>query len=483
MRRVLTLAFTVLVIGAFAARAASFPDAREKPPAGWTGPVFKLSQDYPSKPPAAEEQPWKQYDFKTQPEQYIRAVLAYGIEGNNESDWRGYDNATRKWYHAPWMHYGNNGREFIRGLTRERNSRPRELAPEQTCYWQNWAVGFYNPAGGWVVGQVWKDPMRPDATKSGFPEGTVSIKLLFTAAPESQVPYLKNGFQWQGNIDPLGVACNAIDPPGVRTPATVTLLQIDVAVRDSRADATTGWVMGTFVYDGNSAGATAWDRMVPVGVQWGNDPELTPARHAAGERVKESWINPALQIPQHLGWLGRLNGPVDNPISACLSCHGAGQDPAVRQTFPPPGSTDEERMHWFRNIKTGETFNPGSPQDPAKSLHYSLQLALGIQNFRTDQQQIVPAVSNGEVVMKMAKAQEEVFPISREEGMGEADMMAAAHGASEAGEAGSAPAASPATSGAPPPAGEEKRPWLPIAAGVIGFLLGLGVMAAMRRSG
>jgi hypothetical protein len=67
--------------------------------------------------------------------------------------------------------------------------------------------------------------------------------------------------------------------------------------------------------------------------------------------------------------------------------------------------------------------------------------------------------------------------------MGEADMMAAAHGASEAREAGAAPAASPAASGTPAPAGEEKRPWLPIAAGVIGFLLGMGVMAAMRRSG
>ena len=33
---------------------AAFPDAHDPPPAGWTGPVFKLSQNYPATLPALE---------------------------------------------------------------------------------------------------------------------------------------------------------------------------------------------------------------------------------------------------------------------------------------------------------------------------------------------------------------------------------------------------------------------------------------------
>src|SRR5205085_77079 len=122
--------------------AANFPDAHESPPAGWSGPVFKLSQNYPASLPAPETYPWKSIDFMTQQEAYIHTVYQYALDGNTTTDWRGYDNAKRKWYHAPWMHPGPNGREFIRGMTRERNSRPKELATTQTCYAQNWAVGF-----------------------------------------------------------------------------------------------------------------------------------------------------------------------------------------------------------------------------------------------------------------------------------------------------------------------------------------------------
>jgi hypothetical protein len=416
-----SLLFVAVLLATASGSAATFPDAHEPPPAGWTGPVFKLSQAYPSTLPPPEKYPWKAYDFATQPEQYIKAVLAYALDGNVSTSWHAYDNATRIWYHAPWMHYGDSGREFIHGMTRERNSRPKELAPTQTCYWQNWAVGFYNAPGGYIIGDVWKNPKTPDATKAIFPDGTVSIKLLFTAAPQTQVPYLKNGFQWQGNIDPLTGACTAADPTGTRTPAIMTLLQIDLAVRDTRANATTGWVFGTFVYDGTAPGATPWERMIPVGVQWGNDPLLTPVEYAKGTRVTESWINPSLTIPQHLGWLGRLNGPVDNPLSSCLSCHGTAQNPDASPMIPPNGSTDAQRMRWFRNVKATEAFDLGK----ATSLDYSLQLALGILNQQTAVQQVTPAVDNGIVTMQ-TKQGTPIFPVTREEGVNPAEQLAQA---------------------------------------------------------
>jgi hypothetical protein len=205
-----------------------FPDAAMPPTPGWTGPVFRLSQDYPATAPAPEIYPWSTIDLRTHPLDYARAVLRYGLEGNK----------VRKWYHAPWLHYGRNGREFIHGLTHERVSEPGELGPAQTARAQNWAVGFYNVPGGYVVGQVWKDPTAPNPTAARFPNGTVSLKLLFTHASVDQAPYLRNAKEWDAYI-----YRDIVTPTNPRLPRVVAklrLLQIDIAVRDTRADATTG---------------------------------------------------------------------------------------------------------------------------------------------------------------------------------------------------------------------------------------------------
>jgi hypothetical protein len=165
---------------------------------------------------------------------------------------------------------------------------------------------------------------------------------------------------------------------GARPIQTVRLLQIDVAVRDSRADSTTGWVFGTFVYDGSASGTTPWDRMVPVGLMWGNDPSLTPDRFEDGERPRQSVVvNPTVGVALRLGWLGRLNGPVDNPRSACLSCHATAQMEARSAMVPPTRLSDDAKMRWFRNVKAARPFDAGE-----QSLDYSLQLQEGIKRFR-----------------------------------------------------------------------------------------------------
>ena len=98
------------------------------PPARWclenpNGQIFQLSQNYA----AAEEQPneklaWKQIartpdELKIKWKEYLLAVLDYAYEGNLETDWVVQRNLKRKWFHAPWMHAGVTGREFMRGLT------------------------------------------------------------------------------------------------------------------------------------------------------------------------------------------------------------------------------------------------------------------------------------------------------------------------------------------------------------------------------
>ena len=115
---------------------------------------------------------------------------------------------------------------------------------------------------------------------------------------------------------------------------------------------------------------------------WGTDEKLP-----AGKDPVEGWVNPLVkaffaQLPRRtLGFRGRANGPVDNPRSSCLPCHGRAMDMGFtgrEVPFVPSSNADEEQIHqFFRNLKPTEPFYSGF-----RSLDYSLQLAVGIASFR-----------------------------------------------------------------------------------------------------
>jgi hypothetical protein len=352
-----------------------FCNAGTQPLPGWTGHVFHLSQQYPGSI-AGEPRPWMRFDPKTQPADYLKAVLAYFYQGNINADVESsFDparNAVRAWYHAPWQDQGLNGREFVHGLTRERVSRAHDLAATQDHPWNNYAVGFYNAPGGLIIGRVWANHGKPDAAQAGMPEGTVAAKLLFTSAPVAEVPYLAGAPEWDAYV--FADLNNPMPAPG--DPKAITklrLLQIDIAVKDSRVSNTTGWVFGTFVYGGGpgAPAGSGWSNVVPVGVMWGNDPG-----YAGTGPLHETWLNPRVHMP-HVGYQGRLNGPVANAVSSCLACHSTAENPAG--TMVAPAGTDV--TPWFRDIASGTPFDPGR-----QSLDYSLQLAVGISNFLARQQ-------------------------------------------------------------------------------------------------
>jgi hypothetical protein len=168
---------------------------------------------------------------------------------------------------------------------------------------------MYNERGGYTLHRVWERSEEPGSESCRVSAHTVAIKLLFTQATEDQVPYLKGTKEWEAYIySETLIPTNPLLP---RTKQKVRLLQIDVAVKDSRSE-TTGWVFGTFVYNSERSGASVWERFEPVGLMWGNDPKLSVAAARKGGTVKEGWINPDPKVPyQHLGWAGRLNGPVE----------------------------------------------------------------------------------------------------------------------------------------------------------------------------
>lgn len=387
-------------------------------PSDYDGRVFRLSQDYPRTMPARDAAIERilAIDFEADWREYLMAVRSYVFEGNATTDYANSfyleDNTVRRWYHVPWQHWGELGREGIHGLTREGPIASQVLAPEQTQSSFAYAVGFYNDLGGWTIGQAWPDATAPDltyfASGGGFPVGTVVAKVLFTALDGKQVPYLVNPVTWQAYVekrDVPGAAPGDGEPATARAIAPMHLIQMDIMVRDDRAIDTGGWVFGNFAYNGELGNENRWENLIPVGIQWGNDPTVrdsyvneTPGQPSKRQPDGGTWINPDLEQtiinpdrnelpPMHLGWSGRLNGPADNPASSCMSCHSTAQYPARSAIMPqfndpavpvPPNGTDADDawMRWFRNVPCATTFDPGTI-----TLDYSLQLVKSIENY------------------------------------------------------------------------------------------------------
>ncbi|XP_035672836.1 uncharacterized protein LOC118413503 [Branchiostoma floridae] len=301
------------------------------------------------------------------------------------------------------MAYRQSGREPIHGLTMERPANVGYIADTQKRWEQTWAVGFYNFYGAYTIGKFWEKPWEPTLTDNvKFPEGTVAFKLLFTEATEADVPSLAGSPEWQAAIaipDPpippdasdgeaFGKLLDTMKPKD-RGPKLypLRLIQVDIMVRDSRADKETGWVFGTFMYhkDHGTKTKDKWRRLVPLCLQWGNDPDLTPERYyEQGIRPNETWTNPlvkekGLLAPgrPYLGYLERANGIVDNFISCCASCHSTASIPTFPKTLTPSKpDLVPNTMDWFKNIHAGEPFEEGG-----KSLDYSLQLDSGLSGY------------------------------------------------------------------------------------------------------
>lgn len=369
-------------------------------------PIFKLKADFPTAMPPESSMPaFMKIDFKTNPKDYILGVRDYSFEGNLPN-WNPFENKTRQWYHIPWLHPNsstgyppNGGTEGFRGLIKEAPVSPQQLSPTQNGSYQVYAITLVNEYAGYTMGQMWKDPDNPNpgATDKryggGFPPGTVFAKLLFTDAPEGvdKVDFLENPLSWNVYITENWNSPN-------RVVKKVNLLQMDIAVRDPRADDTTGWVFGTFAYNGKLNNENKFMNLVPVGIMWGNDPDNKenkvnpfppkPVEEIQNKNLKETVVFPSPDLPpQHLGWNSRLNGPADLNTASCLSCHIAAEYPPATSLVapgmvpdggvdPPAQGGSDEWMIWFQNLKAATPMNMET-----YSTDFSFQVAIALQNF------------------------------------------------------------------------------------------------------
>jgi hypothetical protein len=411
------------------ATAAAFRDSTDVPPPGWNGPAFKLSRDYPQKLPPCEA-PWlkRKVSFTDRNPKwggewaaYVQDIVNYVKEGQdpdlkNDSSWKVEVGGQTRWYHVPWMAFdGERGREFVHGLTNELSTaesifrgggrgsgKHRLFGVAQKSgvdpLFETWSVGMYNPCGAWSLGQAFPASGIPaTSTRSGrifangmpFPVGTVVIKLLNTTADESDVPYLKGAPTWQANgHKQTGPTNYATCEREVRT---VHLVQIDLAVVDPRSP--TRWVYSTLAYDGTLPGKTVWDRLRPLGVQWGSDPGSFPAVPKPKSRPLHETILAPVNTPEHYGCQKRLAGIVDQADSSCVSCHmGAyaaapgslnvqGQNiPAIFNFNGMCTDHNTDNAHYFSDYKYPATY-PGGQFKDAIPLDSSLQVAVAYAQY------------------------------------------------------------------------------------------------------
>ena len=394
-----------------------FPDFGYLPqPKDYTGPVFQLSQQYPATKPTTLP-PFLKTDFKQDWKRYINEVRDYCLDGNVDADWRVENNQVRHWYHMPFQHWGTSAREGVHGMTKEAGVRPRQLAPTQSYQdGQAYAVAIYNDLAGYAIGQVWnRDNPTEQFPGATFPEGATVCKPLFvdlgdTNTLSAQVPSLINPLLWDAYITKTYTS-------QVRSLSKVALIQMDIMVRDERSPV--GWVLGTFVYNGQLNETNRWHNLVPLGLMWGNDEAVTGNEYTNPEpkvtrinhTLKETVINDGPELPPtHLGWNGRLNGPLDHSQSSCISCHMTAEypqvsalsplfDPALMRRYTDDPATkvynaknvgDADWMKWFRNPKVGTAFDASDPQDPSRvprTTDFVLQLSMTLQAFEDWQYQ------------------------------------------------------------------------------------------------
>lgn len=394
---------------------------------------FRLSADFPADPPAPCDPAvcgWLVRDVSfDDPDPswgewagYMQDIKSYVLEGNDVATpgWSVEVGGSTRWFHVPWQAVNPvSGREFVHGMTNERTAHLDMLVGDKGALagagqpaaddpgFETWAFGVYNEYGGWSLGKLIPTsgvPQFPTNVGLPFPEGTVVAKVLFTTATAADAPYLAGSPEW---IIDRHVEVGGVWNPSRRALGKVRLVQLDVAVRDERSP--TGWVFGTFVYDSETPGATsAVERIVPLGIQFGNDPQVQPAV-TTGDAAPTQSVIQQLGIFEHLGCGGRLSGPVDSASSSCMSCHVAAYAADVPNAYSVgaiPNMIPEQacarnadgswvdpalQAAYFTNRKYPEPYSDAYPR--AQSLDYSLQLSLAYSAYDRFVQSLGPLTS------------------------------------------------------------------------------------------
>ena len=356
-------------------------DAKNPSTRIWQGGYRTANFDYPDRVPASSWLP------KTSGKPLTVATAQAYVEGLKkyvEPSMRGmiekpdtWNPKQAGWYDMPWQGEGDatGGRESIMGSFSGQILAPGTFKGLNTPL-QNFTVVYYDAISASMLKKLWANPFNPNRAQTQFPEGAIVIKAAAVSTTAEEWPVVKDSSIWHvWRPSPVDLSNPAIKDAQPKL-LPVRVLQFDIIVKDSKASPKTGWVFSTFVYNADAPGKSTWDKLVPLGAMWGNDPEVA-SKYPAKLPLKETWINLAGSAPfalEQLGWEGRLSGPIDvakrhkviytdgmlprpdQRASSCMSCHSTAQYPFVSNLYPSPNRSFP---------KDGETFlmyPPGTPE-------------------------------------------------------------------------------------------------------------------------
>ncbi len=344
--------FAGMAMGQTTEKVDPFKNSDRPVPANYKGPIFHLSHDYPTaRPDPPVDPPWiKALGGKPISQDnalaYVKALKDYIAADMRKLilDYANWNADQAGWYNMPWLFSIT---EPIHG-TYVGSSFPHTMFPlsglkkDMTTL----VVVYYDRTAGYTIGQIWgKDAMKPDLSRAQYQEGAIIVKVALTTATKEEWAPMEGAATWD-----IG--------DGGPNPSKAAFFQFDIIVKDSKTAPRTTWVFSTLVYDKNARG-DAWDKMIPLGAMWGNDPDVNSAINP-NVPLKENVINPMapLYATETLGYGGRLSGPNDGAIvqdaiidgdlvprvtvSSCMSCHGVAENPMRSFLLPGPGISNAQ---------------------------------------------------------------------------------------------------------------------------------------------
>jgi len=350
---------------------------------------------------------------------YVKKTLTNFLE--NPKKWN--NSAQIGWYSMLWAgdtveKTGWEGRDAIYGTyTGQIMAKDVYKESNLTVNIRNHAAIYYNETAAHTLYKVWQKCMEENQTQcipmveheeAQFEEGSIIVKAAGVTATPEEWPVLTGAAKWQVYRKPFNLNGTIVDANPKVTDLRVGIF--DIIVKDSIASPKTGWVFSTLVYDSRKEGKSVWDRMVPLGAIWGNDPDVNSAKDPK-KPLKENYINPDAPAwtKVTLGYGGRMAGPFDIavkynvevngtlmkalPSSSCLSCHGTSSYvpfdysmstflyPAKEYSTKPwqmyiPGS--KQWNEWFQD-RAGDI--PQSHAQGAIGLDYSTFLEAVLMNY------------------------------------------------------------------------------------------------------
>jgi hypothetical protein len=253
------------------------------PSSAYSGPLFKLNHAWPSQPlPPIGSTPW-QAAINNGPIT-IKNAAAYAdalkkaVAANARNLIMHYDTwdaAKAGWYNEPWL---GSLREAIHGTYPAGEFGPG-IFPNTglRATFNTHVLTYYDARAAFTLRKLWNDSaLQPNlkTENAQFDEGSIIVKAAVFASLDPRQKLNWWDAMAGAQVWPLYVGVGSSSTPQV-WPGYVA--QFDIIVKDSQSAPETGWVFMTLIYDNSVNSTDIWEKMVPLGAQWGNDPQATTA--------------------------------------------------------------------------------------------------------------------------------------------------------------------------------------------------------------